>query len=221
MPGKQKNFVHSHYTKELQMRAYVMELLGTFLLTFFIAFSGEPTVVGLVLMALIYLGIHISGAHYNPAVTTAALVRGKIDAQRGAIYMALQLAGASVAFWVHNLVTGTMWGGDLTPAQTSVAFGMEVLLTMVLCLVILTVAMGSRYRGGMVHGLVIGFTFVALVGMGGVMNPAISLGALVEGTLIGVPVMQDMQSLLSYVVAPVVAGVASAYLYQYLNPDDR
>mgnify|MGYP003455046277 CR=1 FL=1 len=204
------------------MRAYVMELLGTFLLTFFIAFSGEPTVVGLVLMALVYLGIHISGAHYNPAVTTAAFVRGKIDLQRGLTYVGMQFAGASAAFWVYNMVTGNMWGGDLMPSDApAVAFGMEVLLTSILCLVILTVGMGSRYRGGMVHGLVIGFTFVALVGIGGVMNPAIAAGAILEGSLIGMPVLQDIPSLFSYIVAPLVAAVGSAYLYQYLNPDDR
>ncbi len=203
------------------MRAYVMELLGTFLLTFFIAFSGEPTVVGLVLMALVYLGIHISGAHYNPAVTAAAFVRGKIALQQGLIYMAVQVAGASLAFWVHNMVTANMWGGDLIPVDAPIAFGMELLLSGILCLVILTVGMGSRYRGGMVHGLVIGFTFVALVGMGGVMNPAIVAGALLEGSLIGIPVLQDMPSLVAYMGAPLVAGVGSAYLYQYLNPDDR
>jgi aquaporin Z len=222
MPERQRKIsFYSHYTKELPMRAYVMELLGTFLLTFFIAFSGEPTVVGLVLMALVYLGIHISGAHYNPAVTTAAFIRGKIEVQRGLIYMGMQVAGATVAFWVHNMVTANMWGGDLMPADGSVAFGMELLLASILCLVILTVGMGSRYRGGMVHGLVIGFTFVALVGMGGVMNPAIAVGALVEGSLSGIPVLQDIPSLLAYIVAPLVAGVGSAYLYNYLNPDDR
>src|ERR1700722_4311297 len=159
------------------MRAYVMELLGTFLLASVIVFYGEPPTVGLFFMALIYLGLHISGAHYNPAVTTVALMRGKMTLQTGFTYMALQLLGASVALSLYFLATGATWGADLMSANVSIAVVMEGLLTALLCWVIVTLAMGSRYRGGMVHGLVIGLTMVALVGLGGLMNPAISVAA--------------------------------------------
>lgn len=203
------------------MRSYVMELLGTFLLTFVVAFSGEPTVVGLFFMALIYLGIHISGAHYNPAVTTAALVRGKISLQHCVTYIALQVAGASIALGLYARVTASTWGADLMPADMVVGTGMEALLTAMLALVILTVGMGSRYRGGMVHGLVIGFTMVALVGLGGLMNPAIAGGAMVISQFLATPVLNDINSLVTYIVGPLVGGAGAAFLYQYLNPDDR
>jgi aquaporin Z len=203
------------------MRSYIMELLGTFLLTFVIVFSGEPTIVGLLFMGLIYLGIHISGAHYNPAVTTAAFVRGKISMQDGMMYVALQLLGAIVAMGLYARITATVWGADLMPADAFIGTGMEALLSAVLVMIILTVCMSSRYRGSMVHGLVAGFGLVALVGLGGLMNPAVAGGAMIVGQLLGAGALSDLNSVVTYLVGPLVGGIGAAFMYQYLNPDER
>src|SRR5689334_20353177 len=95
------------------MRSYVMELIGTFLLTFVIIFSAEPTVVGLFFMSLIYVGIHISGAFYNPAMTVAAFIRGKLSLHKAGIYMAMQFAGAAAALTLYVRIMAFTWGNDI------------------------------------------------------------------------------------------------------------
>lgn len=59
------------------MNRYITELIGTFFLVLTIAFTGNPIAIGLVLTALVYMGGHISGAHYNPAVSLAIYLRKK------------------------------------------------------------------------------------------------------------------------------------------------
>ena len=58
------------------MRNYITEFIGTFFLVLAIAFSGDPLIIGITLMVMVYMGGHISGAHYNPAVSIAMIIRG-------------------------------------------------------------------------------------------------------------------------------------------------
>jgi aquaporin Z len=67
-------FIFFSYT----MKKYIVELLGAFFLVLVIALTGDPIAIGVVLMVMVYAGGHISGAHYNPAVTFGLWLRGKI-----------------------------------------------------------------------------------------------------------------------------------------------
>ena len=79
------------------MRKYITEFIGTFFLVLTVGLTGNPLAIGAALMVMIYAGGHISGAHYNPAVTLAVLLRGKISGAEAIIYMGVQLAGAIAA----------------------------------------------------------------------------------------------------------------------------
>src|SRR6185312_12520902 len=86
-----------------QMRKYVTEFIGTLILVFTIGCSVlskqalAPIAIGAALMAAVYAGGHISGGHYNPAVSLAALVRGRLAAADLLPYWIAQLLGAAVA----------------------------------------------------------------------------------------------------------------------------
>lgn len=85
------------------MRKYAAELIGMFFLVFTIGSTGiasapgviPPLAIGAVLMVLIYAGGHISGAHYNPAITAGAWVRGALPVRDVAPYVAAQIAGSA------------------------------------------------------------------------------------------------------------------------------
>src|SRR5450631_3295612 len=86
------------------MRKYITEFIGTFFLVLIIGMvviggkgNYAPLAIGSVLMVMIFAGGHISGAHYNPAVTFAVLLRGKISVSEAIPYIIIQIAGAVVA----------------------------------------------------------------------------------------------------------------------------
>src|SRR6187399_3216646 len=82
------------------MKKYITEFIGTFFLVLIIGLVGgdtAPIAIGSVLMVMIYAGGHISGAHYNPAVTLAVLIRNRISTMDALIYMGSQVLGGVVA----------------------------------------------------------------------------------------------------------------------------
>jgi aquaporin Z len=83
--------------KEEEMRNYLMEFIGTMFLVLTVGLSGDPIAIGIVLMVMVYMGGHISGGHYNPAVTLAVWMRGKIAAGQVPGYMIAQVLGGFVA----------------------------------------------------------------------------------------------------------------------------
>src|SRR5262249_2529689 len=103
------------------MGKYLTEFIGTFflVLTIFLAVKVGPSpadlaplAIGAVLMVMVYMGGHISGAHYNPAVSLAVLIRGKLGVVDFVLYVAVQLAGAVVASLLGRYLTGQ----ELAPA---------------------------------------------------------------------------------------------------------
>src|SRR5690349_15002743 len=94
------------------LRASLAELVGTFVLVFvggFAVASGQGVVVaalahGLILVGIIYMYGHISGAHVNPAVTAGLLVGGKIELPRAIAYWIAQFAGGILAAVVLNII---------------------------------------------------------------------------------------------------------------------
>lgn len=206
---------------------YVTEAVGTFVLVFTVGASSlggsplAPVAIGAALMAMIYAGGHISGAHYNPAVTLAVLVRGRITAREALGYYASQIVGGIVA---AAAVTGVMPTGPAHPLALSghtmvVAAVAELVFTFVLCFVVLNVATSKDHPDNSFYGLAIGFTVAAgavAVGAlsGGVFNPAVGIAGLCLGMFTG-PVM------FIYLVVQLLAAAAAGTAFRFLNPDDK
>ncbi|MDT5069662.1 MAG: aquaporin, partial [Mycobacterium sp.] len=151
---------------------YAVEAIGTFFLVFTVGAavgSGGPLAplgIGAVLMVMIYAGGHLSGGHYNPAVTMAVLVRRRITLHEAAGYWVAQLgAGLLAAVLVRTIIdpahaaVGTML--MLNGRTMLAAFVVELLFTFALCYVVLNVATSKDHKDNSFYGLAIGFTVVA------------------------------------------------------------
>jgi aquaporin Z len=209
---------------------YVVEAIGTFFLVFTVGAavgSGSPLAplgIGAVLMVMIYAGGHLSGGHYNPAVTMAVLVRRRIRLRDAVGYWVVQFgAGLLAAVVVRTVVDPTRMATaaamTLTGRTLLAAFVVELLFTFALCYVVLNVATSKDHPDNSFYGLAIGFTVVAgafAVGAisGGAFNPAVSLGAAVMG-------MFAWPTLWIYLVAQVLAGITAGVTFLALNPDDK
>jgi len=171
------------------MRAKLLtEFAGTFIFLVAIAFSGRsgelaPLVVGLALSAMVYMGGHVSGAHYNPAVSFALYLRGVIGPAIMGLYWATQVVAGILAFGFASLlgahVSGVHPGSGVV---WSSALAAEVAFTAALALVVLNVAATKETAGNSYYGLAIGFTVAAgafAVGpiSGAAFNPAVGIGA--------------------------------------------
>jgi aquaporin Z len=207
------------------MRKYAAEFIGTFFLVFTIGSTGiaagpgviAPLAIGSVLMVMIYAGGHLSGAHYNPAVTVGVFLRGRCAAVDVVPYWIAQLAGA-VGAAATVLFFKTQEATSLDAAVTP-AFAAEFLFTFALVWVVLNVATAKSTSGNSYFGLAIGFTVLAgafAVGdvSGGAFNPAVAVGAMVMGML-------PWAKLWLYVAAEVLGAAAAALIFKALNPEDR
>lgn len=183
---------------------------------------GVALVFGLVIAGMIYAVGHVSGAHFNPAVTIAFAATDHFPWSRVPRYIAAQLVGASLGaavLWALLPDAGTMGatmpGAGLDHLQT---FAMEVLITAVLMFVIAGVATDGRAVGAMA-GNAIGGTvaFSALWAgplTGASMNPARSIGpALFDGDALGV--------LWIYIAGPLLGALLGARLYEWTRRGDR
>jgi aquaporin Z len=209
---------------------YAVEAIGSFFLVFTVGAavgSGSPLAplgIGAVLMVMIYAGGHLSGGHYNPAVTMAVLIRRRIGLRDAVGYWVVQFgAGLLAAVVVRTVVDpariATVAAMTLTGRTLLAAFVVELLFTFALCYVVLNVATSKDHPDNSFYGLAIGFTVVAgafAVGAisGGAFNPAVSLGAAAMG-------MFAWPTLWVYLVAQVLAGIAAGVTFLALNPDDK
>ena len=208
------------------MNKYIMELVGTFFLVFTIgctvlgsgAGTLAPLAIGSALMVLVFAGGHISGAHYNPAITLGVWLRGKCETKDVAPYMISQIMGSVLAaLAVKYLKTGAV----VTPMNLSTlpALLAEFLFTFALVFVVLNTATAKGTAGNSFYGLAIGFTVVAgafAVGniSGGAFNPAVAVGISLMG-------LAAWPSIWIYWVAEFVGGVAAALVFKLVNPADQ
>jgi aquaporin Z len=208
-------------------RKYVTEFIGTFFLAFAVgvaALSGSvfvPLAAGGMLMVMIYAGGHISGGHYNPAVTMAALVRRRIGIADAAGYWIAQVIGAVVAGAIARAVVNPATVRTLTLSghAEAAAAVVEALITFALCYVVLNVATSKDQPGNGFFGLAIGFTVAAgafAVGgiSGGVFNPAVALGGATAGLF-------AWSTIWVYLLVELAAGVAAGLAFLALNPSDK
>jgi aquaporin Z len=164
------------------------ELVGTFVFLTVIALAGSigplaPIAIGSVLMAMVYMGGHISGAHYNPAVSFGLFLRRKIGVIQLLGYWVVQVVAAVLAFGFGYLVSGK--SGGIHPGahvHWLSALAVETIFTMALVTVVLNVAATRQTRGNSFYGLAIGIVILAAVLAGGpisggAFNPAVGFGA--------------------------------------------
>ena len=208
-------------------RKYETEFIGTFFLTFAVgvaALTGSafvPLAAGGILMVMIYAGGHISGAHYNPAVTMAALVRRRIGIGDAVPYWIAQVVGGVVAAVIARVVVNpaSVKTLSLSGHTEAAAAVVELLITFALCYVVLNVATSKDQPGNQFFGLAIGFTVVAgafAVGgiSGGVFNPAVALGGATAGLF-------AWSTIWVYILVQLAAGIAAALAFLALNRGDK
>ncbi len=180
---------------------------------------GVALVFGLIILVMIAAVGHISGAHFNPAVTVAFALTRHFPWRDVLFYVVGQLIGAALAaLTLRGLIGSDALLGATRPAgSTMQSFGLEILLTAVLMFVIISVATDTRAVGSPA-AVAIGFT-VALDALwggpisGASMNPARSFGpALVAG------LWQDQWI---YWLAPLIGAAVGAFLYQFLRGDTK
>jgi aquaporin Z len=193
------------------------EFVGSFVFMTVIALAGgigqlAPLAIGLALCAMVYMGGHVSGAHYNPAVSLAMLLRRVIDARTMVAYWGAQVLAALLAFTFGYMLTGHATG--IHPGANVSwlsALAAELIFSAALVTVILNVAATRATGGNSFYGIAIGFTVAAgafAVGpiSGAAFNPAVGIGATVAGALFGHGSWSDLWL---YVVGP-FAGAAIA-----------
>lgn len=203
------------------MRRYSVEAAGAFFIMFAVAFCGHPLAIGLLYMAMVFVGSHISGAHFNPAVSLAMWFRGVLSTKDLPWYMLAQVIGATLAAALFYAMSCTPFAWDI-PANANVLVMCipELILTSLFCLVILVVTTAREFHAIRYFGFVQGLTLVGLASFGsGFFNPAVALGALLVRGAVTMCFMPLWKLGLIYVVAPLVAGVAAAYKFKYYYPN--
>jgi aquaporin Z len=208
------------------MNKYIAEFIGTFFLVLTIgcavigsgAGAFTPLAIGFALMVMVFAGGHISGGHFNPAVTLGVWLRGRCEPKDVAPYMISQIVGAVLAAFAVKFLKG---GAAVTPLQpaTLPALLAEFLFTFALVYVVLNVATAKGTSGNSFYGLAIGFT--VLVGAfsvgnisGGAFNPAVAVGISCMG-------LSSWPNIWIYLVADFVGGAAAAGAFKVVNPTDK
>ena len=208
------------------MRKYIAEFIGTFFLVLTIGCTvipGAPGVIaplaiGAALMVMIYAGGHVSGAHFNPAVTLAVWIRGRCETRDVLPYWVAQVLAASLA----ALVAVFLVGGSGTPMEIKslpAVFVAEFLFTFALAYVVLNTATAKATAGNSFYGLAIGMTVMTgafAVGSisGGAFNPAVAIG-------VAIMKLVSFSQIWVHIVAELVGGLAGALVFKFLNPADE
>jgi aquaporin Z len=208
------------------MNKYVAEFIGTFFLVLTIgctvighgAGPFAPLAIGSALMVMIFAGGHISGGHFNPAVTLGVWLRGKCETKDVVPYMIFQVMGAGLAALVVKFIKAGAAVAPLQPA-TVPALLAEFLFTFALVYVVLNVATAKGTSGNSFYGLAIGFTVLTgafSVGgiSGGAFNPAVAVGISVLG-------LSSWANIWIYLVADFAGAAVAAGAFKALNPAER
>lgn len=205
------------------MNKYIAEFIGTFFLVLTIgctvigAGAGviAPLAIGAALMVMVFAGGHISGAHYNPAVTLAVLIRGRVKAADVVPYMLAQIAAAVLAAVAVKFLRAGVAVTPMVP-HLGPALLAEFLFTFALVYVVLNAATAEGTSGNSFYGLAIGMTVMTgafAVGdiSGGAFNPAVAIGISILG-------LSSWSNIWIYLVANFAAAVAAALVFNLINP---
>ena len=207
------------------MKKYLVEFIGTFFLVFTIGCTVIPPNAGLLaplaigasLMVMIFAGGHISGGHFNPAVSLAFRLRGKLSTTDLVPYWIVQFAAAFVAAWCMHFFKVQ---GAAAPFAigAKAALLAEFLFTFALVWVILNVATAKGTANNSFYGLAIGMTVMvgayAVGGIsGGAFNPAVAVGTIVMG-------LQTWDNFWVFLVGNFGGAAVAALAYKVVNGDE-
>lgn len=205
------------------MNKYITEFIGTFFLILTIGctvLAGgagviPPLAIGGTLMAMIFAGGHISGAHFNPAVTLGVWIRGRVKAADVLPYVVAQLLAAGAAAAVVKFLRPAVEISAMAP-QVGPALVAEFLFTFALVYVVLNAATAEGTSGNSFYGLAIGMTVLAgafAVGdiSGGAFNPAVAVAI----SLLGI---SSWSNLWIFLVANLAGGALAGIVFNLTNP---
>ena len=204
---------------------YLYEFIGTFFLVFTVgmvvlepgAGPFAPLAIGSALAVMVYAGAHISGGHYNPAVSLAVYLRKRLNLNDLGLYWIAQLAAAVVAALLVLHLKGAAAASSATPDVLK-ALVAEFLFTFALCFVVLNVATAKATNNNSFYGFAIGFT--VLVGAyavgaisGAAFNPAVALGVTILN-------LSAWANLWIFIVANALGAAAAAYVFKAAHPNE-
>ncbi len=208
------------------MKKYLAEFIGTFFLVLTVGCTVipgaagviPPLAIGAALMVMVFAGGHISGGHFNPAVTLAVFLRGRCDAKDVLPYWIVQVAAAIAAAFVAMFLVGKS-GTPMELTNLPPVFVAEFLFTFALAYVVLNSATAKGTANNSFYGLAIGMTVMVgafSVGSisGGAFNPAVAVG-------IGVMKLVNLSQIWIHIVADLAGGLVAALAFKVLNPDDE
>lgn len=208
------------------MKKYLVEFIGTFFLVMVVGMSViwpnagilAPLAIGLTLMVMVYAGGHVSGGHFNPAVTLAVWLRGRCAKADVLPYIISQLL-ASVA--ASAVVMALKDNPQVTAQELKIlpALAAELIGTFALAYVVLNSATAKATAGNSFYGLAIGLTVTAMAlafgsVSGGVFNPAVAVGVTVMK-------LEKIANIWIYLVANFAAGALAAAAFRFINPEDK
>ena len=201
------------------MKKYITEFIGTLFLVLSVGMTGgNPLAVGAALMVMVYAGGHISGGYYNPAVTLAVYLRGRINLSDALVYMGCQLAGALIAAFLVSVFRDfpeeSLQHLDITKALVA-----EFLGTFALAYVVLNVATAKSTSGNSFYGLAIGFTVLSMAFCfaefsGAAFNPSVAVGA-------SIMKLFAWKNIWIYIIACFAGGTVAAIIFRMNNPEDK
>jgi len=208
-----------------RLKKYLVEFIGAFFLVFVIGatalLNGDgiipPIAIGFTLMVMVYAGGHISGGHYNPAVSFAAAIRGALSWIDLIPYWIAQFLGATAA--IYTILPYAKSIATANSFDTCALIIGEFLFTFALCYVVLNVATSKKTEGNSFYGLAIGSTVtVGAFAVGGLIclgafNPAVALG-------LGIAKMATWSNVFITMGINLLAGLIAALVFKFTNIEE-
>lgn len=208
------------------MKKYLVEIIGTFFLVLTVVTTAHfgsalaAFAIASALMVMVYAGGHISGGHYNPAVSLAACIRGALEKKQLIPYMVAQVIGGALAVLVLKLAVGfdavTFEPSEFALKGLLIA---EFLFTFALCYVVLQTATTKNTAGNSYYGLAIGFTvLVGALTVGGALcagafNPAVAVS-------VGIANMLTWKLVGFTVLANLLASICAALTFKFVYTEE-
>ncbi len=208
------------------MNKYIAEFIGTFFLVLTVGCTVIPGAAGVIaplaigasLTVMVFAAGHISGAHFNPAVTLAVFLSGKCPTGDVIPYWIAQVVAAIAAAFVAVYLCGKS-GTPMEIKDVPMAMVAEFAFTFALAFVVLNVATAKGTANNSFYGLAIGMTVMTgafAVGAisGGAFNPAVAVG-------IGVMKLVNLSQIWIHIVADLVGGAVAALAFKIVNPNEE
>jgi aquaporin Z len=208
------------------MRKYITEFIGTFALVLTIGCvvlggsSLAPLAIGGVLAALVFAGGHISGAHYNPAVTLAVFLRGRVRGMDVLPYFGAQIVGGLLGAVIARIIVNPASIKALSFSGRGIAAALvaEFVFTFLLAYVVLNVATSQDHPDNSFYGLAIGFIlFAGASAVGGLSGAAFNPAVAIAASAIG---LFSWSAIWVFLVANFAGGAGAALVFRLLNPED-